>query len=124
MADNVTSALVAANEAFYDAFDTGDMQAMEALWAREHDVACLHPGAEPLFGREAVLRSWADILSGSGRPAIQCLDPRPIAFERAGVVVCFELLAGGRLVATNAFVTENGVWRMVHHQAGPISRPA
>lgn len=124
MAEDIVAALLAANEAFYDAFDTGDMRAMASLWAERHEVACVHPGAAPLFGRQAVLRSWGDILSGSNRPAIQCLEPRCIAFERSGLVVCFEILAGGRLAATNAFVREQGIWRMVHHHAGPVSRIA
>jgi hypothetical protein len=119
--NKIRSALLAANEAFYDAFDTGDINAMEALWASEHSVACIHPGAAPLFGRDAVLASWNDILSAPLRPAIRCVDPYPIAFRQSGCVICFEILAGGRLVATNAFVLEQGIWRMVHHQAGPLS---
>jgi hypothetical protein len=67
-----------------------------------------------------VLRSWHDILSAPQRPAIQCMDPQAIAFDRAGMVICREVLAGGLLIATNIFVTEQGIWRMVHHQAGPL----
>ncbi len=119
MHDDLHEALLAANEAFYDAFDTGDMNAMESLWATKFEVACLHPGAPPLFGREAVIESWAGILSGSGRPAIQCHNARAQVLPESGFVVCEEILPGGRLLATNIFVYEDGVWRMAHHQAGP-----
>jgi len=118
-----TAALLAANEAFYDAFDSGDMQAMTALWAEMHPVACVHPGGAPIHGRDDVLASWQDILAASTRPAIQCLQPEPLLLHEAGLVVCIEALAGGRLVASNMFVLENGVWRMVHHQAGPMNAP-
>ena len=118
-----TAALLAANEAFYDAFDSGDMAEMAALWAAEHPVACLHPGAPPIHGREAVLESWRAILATSSRPAIQCLQPEALLFHEAGLVICVEALAGGRLMASNMFAIENGVWCIVHHQAGPLNAP-
>ena len=49
--------VLAANEAFYDAFAAGDMEAMSAIWAKEADVTCLHPGWNPIFGRQEVLDS-------------------------------------------------------------------
>ena len=121
MSEEITAALLSANEAFYDAFDTADLDAMQAIWASDHDVACLHPGAPPIFGREAVLQSWIDILSAPTRPVIQCLDAQAIAFDQSGMVICREALRGGHLAATNVFVSESGVWRIVHHQAGPLS---
>ncbi len=121
MPDALSAALLSANEAFYDAFDTADLDAMSAIWASEHAVACLHPGAPPIFGREAVLLSWVEILTAPQRPAIQCVDPQTIAFRESGMVICWEVLPGGALAATNVFVRESGVWRIVHHQAGPLS---
>lgn len=121
MSDDISAALLSANEAFYDAFDTADLDAMRAIWAAEHEVACLHPGAPPIFGREAVLQSWFDILGTPQRPAIQCAEARAIAFDRSGMVICREVLSGGFLMATNIFVREHDVWRIVHHQAGPLS---
>jgi len=113
-----------ANTAFYAAFARKDAEAMDALWAREAPVACVHPGWEPLLGREAVLDSWRRILLGGGAPPeIRC--------ERASVhvqgdwawVVCVEVLPGGVLAATNLFVREEGRWRMVHHHASPMAPP-
>ncbi|MEE8533734.1 MAG: nuclear transport factor 2 family protein, partial [Alphaproteobacteria bacterium] len=42
MADEQTVLFV--NEAFYQAFADGDLAAMDAVWAREAPVACIHPG--------------------------------------------------------------------------------
>src|SRR2546428_7232280 len=65
-----------ANAAFYAAFEQRDPEAMDALWAREAPVACLHPGWEPLFGREAVVGSWRRILlEGGAPPEIRCERP-------------------------------------------------
>lgn len=38
---------------------------------------------------------------------------------------CYEGIEAqpAHLAATNAFVLEDGAWRMVHHHAGPLSQP-
>ncbi|RMG17268.1 MAG: DUF4440 domain-containing protein [Deltaproteobacteria bacterium] len=111
-----------ANAAFYDAFARGDFAAMERLWAREHPVACIHPGWPPLFGREAVLESWAALLGGGGGP-VRPVDPQPALLGAVAFVLCQEDLDGARLVATNLFVREGARWCLCHHQAAPAPFP-
>ena len=50
-----------AEEAFYAAFAECDYKAMEIVWAVE-GVLCIHPGSSALIGRDAVMRSWANML--------------------------------------------------------------
>ncbi len=114
--------VLAANEAFYDVFRRGDVPAMEALWARRDDVACAHPGWGPLHGRERVLASWRAILS-AGAPPVQCGDAVVYRLGDGALVVCEERLPGVTLLATNAYVLEDGAWRMVHHHAGMVAEP-
>ena len=118
-------AVLAANEAFYRAFLARDLEAMDALWARETPVACVHPGWEALIGRDPVMESWAAILGGPGAPQIRCEAPRAFVLGAGAFVICREVLERqGRLIATNVFARERAGWRMVHHQAGPAGRPA
>ena len=52
--------MLRANQLLYDAFETGDIDLMNALWLDGPDAAtvtCVHPGWAPLHGRDAVLRS-------------------------------------------------------------------
>ncbi len=114
-------AILAANAGFYVAFRNGDATAMDTIWARRAEVACVHPGATPLHGRDAVMESWNEILGGP--PPIQCVFPRVHQVGDAGFVICGERVPGGTLVATNVFVLEDGAWRMVHHHAGPGVAP-
>jgi ketosteroid isomerase-like protein len=114
--------LLAANQAFYDVFRRGDVEAMEALWSRRADVACGHPGWAPLHGRDKVLASWRAILT-AGAPPVQCGAARAHVLGDGAFVVCEELLPGVTLLATNVYVREDGVWRMVHHHAGMIAEP-
>jgi len=111
-----------ANTAFYAAFAARDLAAMEALWAREAPVACVHPGWDALRGREEVMSSWRAILSGNP-PRLACTAASAHVAGAAAFVVCHERVPGGpRLVATNVFVREDGAWRLCHHQAGPLNQ--
>ncbi|MDA0240601.1 MAG: nuclear transport factor 2 family protein, partial [Proteobacteria bacterium] len=59
-----------ANEAFYVAIANRDGGAMAALWARDVEVTCLHPGWPPISGHEDVTESWQRILSNEDQPPI------------------------------------------------------
>lgn len=118
-------AVLAANAAFYRAFNDGDYAAMSEVWATQAPVACLHPGASLLLGRAAVLGSWGQILRQKPGFTLRCDEPKAQLFGNTAVVYCYE---GGddqpaHLVATNVFVREARGWRMVHHHAGPLSEP-
>jgi ketosteroid isomerase-like protein len=117
-------AVVAANAAFYAAFQARDLAGMEALWARVQPVAVIHPGWPPVHGRVAVLETWRRILEGPAPPEIACSRAWPYVNGDSAFVICYEKLPGGDLVATNVFVREEGQWRIVHHQAGPTPPPA
>ncbi|HEX7836577.1 MAG TPA: nuclear transport factor 2 family protein [Kofleriaceae bacterium] len=114
------TAILAANEAFYDAFRREDPIAMNEIWARRAPVGCIHPGWDALFGRDRVMASWRAIMENGAFP-IRCVGPRVQRFGDTALVICEEHLGGGRLIATNVFVREDERWRMVHHHAGPIA---
>jgi len=114
--------VLAANAAFYRAFADHDSDAMDALWARRDEVACVHPGWQALNGRDDVMASWRSILDSPDAPEISFSGASVVAAGEMAFVVCVESLEGGRLAATNVFVRESGSWRMVHHHAGPIAR--
>ena len=110
-------AVLAANAAFYAAFAAHDGEAMDALWAKRAPVVCLHPGWQPLRGRDAVVASWRAILGGPNAPVITCRGATAHVLGGAAFVVCTERLPGAELVATNVFVLEDAEWRLVHHHA-------
>lgn len=110
-----------ANEAFYRAFAARDLSAMARIWAERHPVACIHPGWDVLDGRERVLASWRAILESEGSPEVACERAEAHVLGDVALVTCHEIVAGGRLAASNLFAREDGRWRMVHHQATPIA---
>lgn len=116
--------VLAANATFYAAFENGDLAAMSDVWAEDGPVACLHPGAPLLVGREPVLDSWSHILGASQRPDIKCFKAFAHLMGHAAFVTCYEQL-GGRtgtvLIVTNVFIREADRWRMTHHHASPAA---
>ena len=115
---------LAANAAFYAAFAASDAERMDAVWARRAPVACVHPGWEVLVGRDPVMESWRRMFETGGAPPILCEKAVAHLLGPAAFVTCFERVPGAVLVATNLFVREEGKFRMVHHQAGPLTRLA
>ena len=49
------AAVLFANDAFYLAFCNRDLDAMDAIWARETPITCNHPGWDPLSDRDEVM---------------------------------------------------------------------
>ncbi len=117
-------AVLFANQAFYRAFADGDVDGMDAVWARTAPVACIHPGWNALSGRQAVMESWRAILTSPNRPAIESRGAKPYIYGDTALVICYEAVGQGFLAATNVFVRESGAWMMVHHQAAPTPPPS
>ncbi len=122
------SEVLASNEAFYAAFNTRDMNAMDRLWAERAPVVCLHPGSTALHGRNQVIRSWRAILGSDGAPRVAIEGPRVVMLGDTAMVLCYERVTdpdtgtGAVLAATNVFVRESGEWRLVHHHSSAIGR--
>ncbi len=113
--------VLAANELFYDAFRSGDVAAMEALWSERDDVSVYHPNWPGITGREDVMASWHQVMVLSEPPAIFCSNPMVIRQGRVAIVFCTEDIEGHQMTASNVFVEENGAWRMTGHHARPLS---
>ena len=111
---------MAANQAFYDAFNARDLAAMAELWARQSEVTCIHPHRAMLLGRDEVLRSWRAILGHPEQPKIVFAAEPPRIFGEVGVVSGREVVAAVPIAATNIYVREDGEWRMIHHHGSPV----
>jgi ketosteroid isomerase-like protein len=113
-------AVLDANAAFYAAFATRDMAALDDLWSRRAAVTCIHPGWNVLSGREAVIESWDAILSNPEQPRIVAGGAQVALLGDIAIVICRELVSGNPLAATNIFVREDVKWRLAHHHSGPV----
>lgn len=118
--DDERDAVLAANRAFYRAFNDRDYQAMANIWAPSGAMVCLHPGQPPLHERADILESWRGILAHSEAPRVRCIGEWVIGRAGLAIVVCREILANGQLMATNSFVRARDGWFMIGHHSGPV----
>jgi len=135
--------VLAANRAFYDALEGGDLDLLTALWLPGPNTLCVHPGAEPLRGTPAILRSWAAVMSamlymqffltdlevtlgpgpgpgddgnGEGRVAMVSCTQNLLTAGESGD----ETFTGARAVASNVFVRTSSGWRLWSHHSSPV----
>ena len=122
----------AVNAAFYQAFESADLDTMLDLWLVDPETLCVHPGALPVRGTSAINRSWALIMANT--PYIQFFLTDVEVSVLAGVasVTCTEnvltgddrtgpdAFGGARAVATNVFVRTDQGWRLWIHHASPV----
>jgi ketosteroid isomerase-like protein len=112
--------LLAANAAYYRAFQARDFEGMGRIWADE-DVSCIHPGWSLLVGRAQVLESYRRILANPNQARVSCSNETVMVSGEFARVFCIESVGGGTLMATNLFALTNDGWRMIHHHASPIA---
>lgn len=121
--------VLAANDAFYAAFEGRDLDAMSDLWAHDDDVTCVHPGWVTLRGWGAVASSWAALFGGPQRLQFIVTDVRVVVLGDVGWVTCDENLLGDEGGATVAVLNlyrrvpgagPDGRWRMVAHHGSPV----
>jgi len=125
------TAVRAANEEFYLAFDALDLERMSAVWLQEPWVRCVHPGGDLLQGWEKIRASWAEIFA---RVSWIRVTPTNVIVNQCAemtLVVCTENVTAttgdhvgvSAKLATNIFKKVDGKFRMVHHHASdaPVS---
>jgi len=112
--------------AFYAAFSRCDLEVMRNLWVRG-DVVCVHPGAEPIQGYEAVVRSWRHIFSGAERPNVQIKIIQSIVSDDLVMHMVEEHIGssaaphqGAVVFATNVYRRNGQGWLMVAHNASVV----
>lgn len=120
--------VLAANAAFYQAFQDRDLDAMAMVWSQGSGTLCVHPGRNAVKGWEAIRSSWATIFRHTNLLEI---DTEIISVETSGnlayVVLVESVLqvTGGRRskalsVATNIYECMAQKWYLVHHHGSPL----
>ena len=128
--------VLTAHRAFYDAVESGDLDLMASLWVDDTATTCVHPGAAPLRGTDAVLRSWALLMANVGYIQFFLTDVQvthPLGHDAdVAVVTCTENIlsgegtespeqfAGGKAVCTSVLVRSGDRWRFWSRHASPV----
>jgi ketosteroid isomerase-like protein len=121
-------AVMAANHAYYDAFEQRDLDAMSDVWHHDDGVVCTHPGWKTLHGWGAVAGSWFALFGGPQQLQFILTDERVhLDGEVAWVTVDENLISdqlGATVAAVNVFRRIGGRWLMVLHHGSPVAPDA
>jgi ketosteroid isomerase-like protein len=121
-----------ANQEFYAAIESGDLDRIAAMWDDADDVVCVHPGWPGVRGRSRVLRSWAVIMANTayiqffptGVEVAVVADVAVVACEHSLLARTTDSEVGlgetARVVATNVFRRRADGWRLWAHHASPV----
>jgi ketosteroid isomerase-like protein len=118
--------VLAANEAFYAAFEQRDLDAMSNVWDHADRVVCTHPGWLPRHGWGAVAASWFALFTNGQNLQFILTDEQASTDGELGWVSCIENIlgdgsTGGSVAALNVFVREQGVWKLVAHHGSSVA---
>ncbi len=111
-------------QAFYDALESADIEAVGDVWLDDDEVCCVHPGGARLVGGPAVRSSLAALLT-NGPVQIRTVSRKCFESPTLAVTNVIEeviVAQGGsrqmvHVIATNAFVKTPAGWKMVLHHA-------
>ena len=120
-----------AENAFYEALERADLEAMMAVWAEDEEIVCVHPAGMRLTGAEQVRESFRQMFASGANMRIH-ISQRVTA---SGMMVAVHSVhenitpAGETrprppIVATNVYLRSAAGWRMVVHHASPAPGPA
>ncbi|MCG5057074.1 MAG: nuclear transport factor 2 family protein [Limnoraphis sp. WC205] len=120
--------VLAANKAFYRAFEKKDIEAMTAVWSKGTASLCIHPGRDVIRGWDGVRSSWEQIFRATNYLEINTkVISTEVNGDLAYVVLVEEVMQvlGRRKVqaesmATNIFIRMANQWYLIHHHGSPI----
>ena len=119
----------AAEDAFYDALEEGDLDRLMAVWDDTDDLGCLLPMQPLKQGRSAVRETFRQAFQALGGINIQASHLQWLSWGDAAAHLLEEEVAGpdGRLAppvyAMNLFRRTPTGWRLVLHQNAPSPPP-
>ena len=112
--------------AFYEALERADLDAMMTVWAEDEEIVCVQPGGPRLSGYAAIREAWRRIFETATKLRVRVANPSVVQTPFTAVHSLLEQIsvAGddttrAPVVATNVYVRGPLGWRMVVHHASP-----
>jgi uncharacterized protein (TIGR02246 family) len=115
-----------AQNAFYEALERSDLEAMMAVWSEDEDIVCVHPAGQRLAGQAQVREAWRQMFAGGPGMRVRITQQVVIAgvmlevhSVHENITVTGEKRARPPMVATNVYLRTAAGWRMIVHHASP-----
>lgn len=115
-----------AQNAFYEALERCDLEAMMAVWSEDEEIVCVHPAGQRLAGQAEVREAWRQMFAGGPNMRVRITQQVVIAgvmieahSVHENVTVTGEARPRPPMVATNVYLRTAAGWRMIVHHASP-----
>jgi uncharacterized protein (TIGR02246 family) len=115
-----------AQNAFYEALERCDLEAMMAVWSEDEDIVCVHPAGQRLAGQAQVREVWRQMFAGGPSMRVRITQQVVIAgvmleahSVHENITVAGEQRPRAPMVATNVYLRTAAGWRMIVHHASP-----
>ena len=118
-----------AEDAYYDAIEERDLEALMAVWEESNEVHCLLPMMAAQSGKDAIRRLWQPLMQGEVALDIQTKHLAWIETSDLAIHLIEELVqnpgqnAPHPVYATNIFRRTGEDWRLLMHQNSPTPPP-
>ena len=127
--DTAPASAEAAEAAYYEALQRGDLDALMRLWSDDDEPVCVHPGGPRLVGTAAIRHGFEQLLADGPLQVFPDRIVRTVALGCAvhNVVERVQLADpedGQRyalVLATNVYLKGPDGWRLVLHHASPAT---
>ena len=118
----------AAEEAFYEALESGEIEPLVQLWSEDEEVVCVHPNGSRATGLAAVRATFEEMLSSGGIDIrvsdVHVQQTATMAVHHLTEHVAVNGEQGGseivQLAATNVYLKGPIGWQMILHQVTPL----
>ena len=115
-----------AQNAFYEALERCDLEAMMAVWSEDDEIVCVHPAGHRLAGQAEVREAWRQMFAGGPNMRVRITQQVVIAgvmieahSVHENITVAGEARPRPPMVATNVYLRTAAGWRMIVHHASP-----
>ena len=115
-----------AENAFYEALERCDLEAMMAVWSEDEETVCVHPAGQRLAGQEQVREAWRQMFAGGPNMRVRITQQIVVAgvmlavhSVHENITVAGEARPRPPMVATNVYLRTAAGWRMIVHHASP-----
>ncbi len=120
-----------AENAFYEALERADLDAMMAVWSEDEEIVCVHPAGQRLAGQAQVREGWRQMFAGGPGMRVQIgqqvvVTGMMVAAHSVheSITVAGEPQPRPPMVATNVYLRTAAGWRMIVHHASPAQPQA
>ncbi len=115
-----------AEQAFYDAFNRSDLEAMMKVWSEDEESVCVHPGGSRFSGLAAIRESWKQLFETGMKFNVRISN---VVRSHSALIAVHSLLQhvsvegddtiAPPLITTNVYARGPQGWQLLLHHTSP-----